>query len=354
MKITETKISGFMMVENAQFDWSPNMNIICGENSSGKTTILKLLYSSVKPFAKNGYLSRTKEEAERMHVDKLLGIFRPDESKIGRLVNRGASYSQADYGVRFDDGGSLECSIGNRQVNRMNFNVSLKTDTFEKEFDAVYIPTKEIISLTSNFASLYEDYELDFEEMYYDLSKLLSRPLSKGGSAEKKNFMKRLEEIIQGTIVRRGNKIFLRAKDLSELEMGLVSDGYRKIATLLYLVQSGSLNRNSILFWDEPETNMNPKMIRPVVQALVELAKMGVQLFVTTHDYFVLQEFNMYTAYPQLNKGRLDFRFYSFFKDENGFQYETQENVSNLEHNAIMEEFDAMYDREQEYIYGTD
>ena len=24
-----------------------------------------------------------------------------------------------------------------------------------------------------------------------------------------------------------------------------------------------SLNRNTILFWDEPETNMNPKMIRP-------------------------------------------------------------------------------------------
>ncbi len=36
---------------------------------------------------------------------------------------------------------------------------------------------------------------------------------------------------------------------------------------------------------------MNPKMIRPIVQALTVLAKIGVQIFVTTHDYFVQQEF---------------------------------------------------------------
>ena len=43
---------------------------------------------------------------------------------------------------------------------------------------------------------------------------------------------------------------------------------------------------------------MNPGMIHPIVQAMVQLAKMGVQIFVTTHDYFVQQEFNMLTVYP--------------------------------------------------------
>ena len=60
--------------------------------------------------------------------------------------------------------------------------------------------------------------------------------------------------------------------------MGLLSDGYRKLSMIIYMILSGSLNRNTILFWDEPETNMNPKMIRPIVQALVALAQMGVQV----------------------------------------------------------------------------
>ena len=49
--------------------------------------------------------------------------------------------------------------------------------------------------------------------------------------------------------------------------MGLVSEGYRKLATIMYLILSGSLSKNAILFWDEPETNMNPKMIQPMTEA---------------------------------------------------------------------------------------
>ena len=81
--------------------------------------------------------------------------------------------------------------------------------------------------------------------------------------------------------------------------MGLLSEGYKKLATIVYLIQSGSLSKGSILFWDEPETNMNPKMVEPVAQALGALARAGVQVFVTTHDYFTMQSFNLMAKYPQ-------------------------------------------------------
>lgn len=86
-------------------------------------------------------------------------------------------------------------------------------------------------------------------------------------------------------------------KGKGEFEMGLVSEGYRKLATIIYLISSGSLNENSILFWDEPETNMNPMMIKPIAEAVAKLAEMGVQVFITTHDYFVQQSFNLLSAY---------------------------------------------------------
>ena len=85
--------------------------------------------------------------------------------------------------------------------------------------------------------------------------------------------MKSFEDIVNGSIVQKDKKFYLKVKGQGEFEMGLVSEGYRKMATIMYLILSGSLTKDSILFWDEPETNMNPKMIKPMCDALTELAK---------------------------------------------------------------------------------
>ena len=204
--------------------------------------------------------------------------------------------------------------------------------------------------------TLYEEYHIDFEEMYYDLAKLLDRPLSKGPNTNEQNqILSSLEDIMKGNIVQRDKKFYFKIKGEGEFEMGLLSDGYRKLSMIIYMILSGSLNRNTILFWDEPETNMNPKMIRPIVQALVALAQMGVQVFVSTHDYFIQQEFNMVASYPELNLSKLDVRFLSLYRDEktHDVHYEMTHSASDLAHNAIMQEFDAMYDREQRIIYGN-
>ena len=97
---------------------------------------------------------------------------------------------------------------------------------------------------------------------------------------------------------------------------------------------------------------MNPKMIEPLVRMVMQLAKLGVQVFITTHDYFIQQYFNMYMAYEESNPDRIDIRLYSLTKDENGdVQTESASTISDLEHNSIMEEFDAIYDREQGMLY---
>ena len=99
---------------------------------------------------------------------------------------------------------------------------------------------------------------------------------------------------------------------------------------------------------------MNPKMVRSIVQAMIALAKMGVQIFVTTHDYFVQQEFNMLKVYPELCPDNLDIRFLSLYRDESQeLKCEMEPTASDLRNNAIMQEFDAMYDREQRGIYGN-
>ena len=346
-------LNNFMLFERAEIDWGKNINVICGENSTGKTTLLKVMYSVLKPLSKGNKEAINKEMEEQLFVNKLQGVFRPDGMKIGRLVSRKQGSNRTDFEVLLYKNQKITMGFGNRQENHAD--IKIDASKFSGMYDVIYIPTKEMISTTEHFASLYEEYHIDFEEMYYDLAKLLDRPLSKGPNTNEQNeVLKSFEEIMKGQIVQREKKFYLKVRGEGEFEMGLLSDGYRKLAMIVYLILSGSMNKNTILFWDEPETNMNPKTIRPIVQALVALAKMGVQIFVTTHDYFVQQEFNMLTVYPELNPERLDIRFMSLYRDGemNDVKYELEKTASDLKHNAIMQEFDAMCDREQEFIYG--
>lgn len=351
MKIKKLTLNNFMAFENAEIDWSDNINIICGENSTGKTTLLKVMYSMIKPLSNGSKDNLTKEMEEQFFVKKIQGVFRPDEMKIGRLVSRKRGSNRTDFSVELEKKQKISVGFGNRQENHAD--ISIEKNMKMKKYDIIYIPTKEMISTVEHFVSLYDEYHIDFEEMYYDLAKLLDRPLSKGpNTTEQNQVLNSLENIMKGQIVQKNKKFYFKIRGEGEFEMGLLSDGYRKLSMIIYMILSGSLNKNTILFWDEPETNMNPKMIRPIVQTIIVLAQMGVQIFVSTHDYFIQQEFNMASVYSELNPKNLDIRFISLFRDDktHDVKYEMKNTASDLEHNAIMQEFDAMYDREQRII----
>lgn len=84
------KIARLYDFPKAEIKFSPNINIICGENSTGKTALIKLLYSCVKSqeVLKNSKSDITKEKFEDALVAKLQGVFRPDKYSVGRLVYR--------------------------------------------------------------------------------------------------------------------------------------------------------------------------------------------------------------------------------------------------------------------------
>ena len=198
----------------------------------------------------------------------------------------------------------------------------------------------------------YDDYHIEFDETYYDLARLLLRPLKKGKNTDEQNaILSNFSNIMNGIVIQRNNRFFLNVKGAGEFEMGLVSEGFRKLSTLTYLILSGSLNKKSILFWDEPETNMNPKMIYHVANSLAELSRMGVQVFITTHSYFIQQAFNLMSCYPSKEKEPVKINFISLYRDEKDkVTYESADCLADIQHNAIMEEFDSLYDREQDLM----
>lgn len=354
MYVSKLKLNNFMLFNEIDINFSKNINVISGENSTGKTAILKILYSALKSIneANKAKSDITKEQNEEILVEKLQGVFRPDDDKIGRLVRRVQGRKRSDISITINENSKLEFGFSTNQEKHIDINQSLRG--FVKSVEPIYLPPKEIISATENFTSLYKDYHIAFEETYYDLALLLDKPLKRGANTiEQKEVLESFNQIINGSIIQKGKKFYLKVEGQGELEMGLVSEGYRKLTTIMYLILSGSLNKNSILFWDEPETNMNPKMIEPIVKALTILANMGVQIFVTTHDYFLQQSFSMISEYglKDENYKKIDIRFISLYKDNEIILSESETQLTNLSNNAIMEEFDNLYDREQELFY---
>lgn len=329
-------LKNIMGIKDMNIDLSNNVTVFIGDNSTGKTSILKVLYSLVTGVIDSD--QTTKSKIRNSLEGKIQQVFRPENLKIGNVVKNGEANASVE--VVFDDERKITAAISSNASEH----ISMEFNNFSPiNCSMVYIPPKEMASI-EGFVSLYESYNLSFEEMYYRISKQIAMPAYKQISDEKKKIIEELSVLLNGSVILRDGKLYLKSNSADRLlEMGLLSEGYKKIVILMQLLINGNIGKGSVLIWDEPETNMNPKMSIKLVNALNALARNGVQVIVTTHDYFVAQEFAIKAKYEADD---FRYKFYSLYKVEEDICMESSNSLFDIEHNAIMEEFDELYDRE--------
>ena len=109
MKIKSLDLEEFAVFHDLKLELSPNINIITGFNGVGKTIILKVLYSLVKTIEDiNNELTNPKvgrvsvEKSKEMLASKIIGVFMPDEGRIGRLVSRKVGRGNANISVKLE------------------------------------------------------------------------------------------------------------------------------------------------------------------------------------------------------------------------------------------------------------
>jgi hypothetical protein len=160
--------------------------------------------------------------------------------------------------------------------------------------------------------------------------------------------LKPIEAVLGGRVAEHGGRFYLQQDGLGNLEMHLVAEGLRKLAMIVRLVQSGTLLNQGYLFWDEPEANLNPATIRSVAQAIISLAKSGVQVFVATHSLFLVRELTL-----DLSEDDPGFmRVIGLARDDSGVTAQAGNSVDDLDLHfltALTEETDQV-DR---YLAGT-
>jgi hypothetical protein len=138
--------------------------------------------------------------------------------------------------------------------------------------------------------SLYETTDLPFEETWRDTCLLLGAPLAKGARArEIGQLLGPLEEQLGGRVLLADGRFYLETGN-GIIEAHLVAEGLRKLAMIARLIVTGTLVGTGSLFWDEPEANLNPKVIKQVVPTILRLCRSGIQVFVATHSLFLMRE----------------------------------------------------------------
>lgn len=323
MPLTKIEAENFTVFENVTIPFSPGLNVLVGENGMGKTHIMKLAYAACQASKHDVSFSQ-----------KATMLFRPDQSSIGRLVNRNKNGNNtAKIGMVFS-------------TKTKKWDAEIKTgEKWEKQMSdltSVFIPAKEILSNAWNLDAAVKMGNVEFDDTYLDIIAAAKIDISRGvDSTARKKYLDILQKISSGKVTLHDDRFYLKPGTQAKLEFNLVAEGLRKIALLWQLIKNGTLEKGSVLFWDEPEANINPKYIPVLAELLIMLESEGVQIFVSTHDYFL-------SKYIEVKRSKeSNVRYISLYKDSGEkVRCETATEFELLEHNAIMDTFRQLYREE--------
>jgi predicted ATPase len=295
-------LKNFTVFPEADLRFGKHLNIIVGENGTGKTHILKAAYSAIAASATHprdrSLEAQGKPAFSAALKDKFLGVFRPDA--LGRLVRRGRGRNNCTAQFKFDQ---PELNIALKISTLAKLDVSGMPDARVPK-RPVYLPTRELLTIAPGFVALYETTHLPFEETWRDTCILLEAPLARGPREAKiKQLLLPLEEAMGGKVEVDDAGRFYLALESGRMEMHMVAEGLRKLAMVARLIATGSLLDKGYLFWDEPESNLNPRIIRTVARTIVHLASSGIQVFVGSHSLFLLRELHILqqSEFPKLD-----------------------------------------------------
>lgn len=332
MPLTRIKIENFTVFEDITIPFSKGLNILVGENGMGKTHVMKLAYAACQ--------SRKHDVS---FPQKTTMLFRPDQSGIGRLVNRNKNGENTARVLVESDIVQIGMSFSTKTKK---WDAEVKSEEkWEKQMSgmtSVFIPAKEILSNAGNLDAAVKMGNVEFDDTYLDIIAAAKIDISTDvDSVARKKYLKILQKISNGKVTVQDDRFYLKSGTQAKLEFNLVAEGIRKIALLWQLIKNGTLEKGSVLFWDEPEANINPKYIPVLAELLIMLEKEGVQIFVSTHDYFL-------SKYIEVKREKdSDVQYISLYKDEkNQVQCEIAKEFELLEHNTIMDTFRQLYREE--------
>lgn len=366
--ITQLHLKSFTTFSDIAIDFSPGINIVIGENGTGKTQLLKAAFALSGPWARG-------DEAGTELARKLCRLYHPLSGQLGEMRRVGAR-GAAEMSAKFASGRSISAKFnGSAQV------ATVSGDGNEREMPAILIPTKEVLSLVRGLTAEQTDLptiERIFDDGYLDLALQLMKEGANDLNAKVQldprfaSIVPRLTNLIGGQYLLESSRFVFESGRYEEkavssrsrskhaqmyqdntewkfvpnskqrLSSGMTAEGFRKIGVLQRLLSNGSLNPGTSgpLLWDEPESNLNPKLMKELVLTLLELGRNGQQIILATHDYVLLKWFDLLMDSRKGDQVR--FHVLSRDVDTGQVHLDSIDDYRAIEPNAIAETFNEL------------
>lgn len=283
--INSLELKNFGPIHQFKCEKLGNINLIIGGNGTGKTILLKALYSAMRTLEeyKRGNEPRN---ASEILADKLYWTF--EIEKIGDLVSKGAD-EPLSFKLRFD-GQDFSYRFGKDTTKSIQ---TLENHVLPRSSNSIFLPTKEVLSLHHIILQSRElSKTFGFDDTYLDLARALRQPPTGGRNYQPFAMSrKNLSEILEGKVeydeklgrwqFKKGNQKF---------PIGVTAEGIKKISILDTLLGNHYLDQNSVIFIDEPESALHPAAISKFLDIIAMLAEFGIQFFMASHSYFVIKK----------------------------------------------------------------
>ena len=300
MKIT---IKNFGPIDHFEFDLEKDLHVIYGENNIGKSWAISVVYLLLKSWKVFLQKDRKKNTAQFQAFDWQIEDF---SEKFNNILN-----------TTFNEKRNLlskkepEFKIGNIDISRTKVRDRNEGMTFNilpiVDFENIYfLPASKsgIYQVLSNMGNIFaqlSQYQLKNTSLNLPS---MSEPvadyiLNIGGINNSKqgefgSFVDFLEEkVIEGSVVFDDFQKKLKYKSnrtglVSELHeaSSMIAEISPLVAYLKYILPK----KNSILFIEEPEAHLHPKVQVEMMKVFVDLAKAGVKVVMTTHSDFMMNE----------------------------------------------------------------
>ena len=345
--IEKLELTNFTAFDHIELEFAPGVNVLIGTNGTGKTHILKVLYTLevVINIPKNKETIEIKTQTDTIfkHPAKLETVFLPDENNVGRLINRSNINEEARIRIYVDNN---EFDFGIVSTHGETSWTGTPAGSYLRG-PFVYIPPKDILSNSPGFIALYELRKIHFEEIYKDILLKAQLPQLKKPFDEKHEAMlndlngllAEIEKEIGGKIVNENDAFYVQ-DEYGKLEFSLLAEGYSKLGLLWQLIRNGSLAPGATLFWDEPETNLNPELMKIVAKVLMVLQRHDVQVFLATHSYIMLKEIDLAA------KEKDSVRYHRLYKEKTGIKVQSADGYLGIVPNVINDTYLDAYERE--------
>ncbi len=300
--ISKIKLNNLGRIESLDAELG-NINLFIGPNWSGKSFALKTLYATLCAIQMNN-----DDEVKPMGQligSKLLGCFnsRGNHEDLGSLVSL-----EREKPMRVEitlDPTSRANEIvyeipKNSQEDSVTMISPLDSRNLTSEKEAFFLPTKEVLTIYRSVIASRKDNKLkDFDDTYYDLAVAISTKPRKGrNQAALAEARKELKDLLGGKLQQK-NDIWEFTADYKKkgksygstahLNLGVLSEGVKKLSILDILLGNKRLESGSVVFIDEPESALHPRTLKTFIDIIIILAKKGgIQFFIASHSYLVL------------------------------------------------------------------